>query len=87
VAFRKKQGFTIPVENWLATRWSSSLRQLAEGSLLEDEGWMRKGAVREAVSEGIERQWIPTQLWYLLVLEQWLRVHPRGVNSLQTVER
>jgi hypothetical protein len=38
------------------------------GSLLEDEGWMRKGAVRDAVSEGIERQWIPTQLWYLLVL-------------------
>jgi asparagine synthase (glutamine-hydrolysing) len=86
VAFRKKQGFTVPVENWLATRWSSSLRQLAEGSLLEDEGWMRKGAVRDAVSEGIERQWIPTQLWYLLVLEQWLRKHPRGVSSLPTVD-
>jgi asparagine synthase (glutamine-hydrolysing) len=86
VAFRKKQGFTVPVENWLATRWSSSLRQLTEGSLLEDEGWIRKGAVRDAVSEGIERQWIPTQLWYLLVLEQWLRKHPRAVDSPSTVD-
>jgi asparagine synthase (glutamine-hydrolysing) len=86
VAFRKKQGFTVPVENWLATRWSSSLRELAEASILDDEGWIRKGAVRHAVAEGIDRQWIPTQLWYLLVLEQWLRKHPRAVNSLSTVD-
>ena len=42
--------------------------------------------VQAAVSGGIERQWIPTQLWYLLVLEQWLRKHPTRVNSLQTVD-
>jgi asparagine synthase (glutamine-hydrolysing) len=80
VATRKKQGFTIPVENWLATRWRSTLQEFAEGSLLEDQGWVRPGAVRNAVREGVQRERIPLQLWYLLVLEHWLRKQPARVR-------
>jgi asparagine synthase (glutamine-hydrolysing) len=73
VAFRKKQGFTVPVEQWLATRWKSILEEMAQDSLLEREGWLSPGRLSPAVQEGIGRGSIPTQLWYLLVLEHWRR--------------
>jgi asparagine synthase (glutamine-hydrolysing) len=73
VATRKKQGFTIPVERWLATRWKGALEQMAGESLLEQQGWMRRGALKAPVAEGVRNGWCPSQLWYLLVLEYWLR--------------
>jgi len=85
VAFRKKRGFTIPVETWLAMHWSSSLEQLAEGSLLEKEGWVKRGALRQVVRGLAGRQSMPTQLWYLLVFEHWLRKHSKGVDSQPVV--
>jgi len=36
VAFRKKQGFTVPVERWLADRWSAMLDRLGEDTILEE---------------------------------------------------
>jgi asparagine synthase (glutamine-hydrolysing) len=73
VAFRKKQGFTIPVEQWLATRWKCVLGEMAQDSLLEREGWLSPGRLSRAVQEGMGRGSIPTQIWYLLVLEHWRR--------------
>ena len=72
VAFRKKQGFTVPVERWLAGRWSGLLDRLREGSLLEKDGWVRPGALEAPLREALKKQWIPQQLWHLLVLEHWL---------------
>jgi len=72
-AFRKKQGFTIPVEKWLATRWSGALQEIAGGGMLEDDGWIRPGALRGPIQDGIKNQRLPVQLWYLLVLEHWLQ--------------
>jgi asparagine synthase (glutamine-hydrolysing) len=73
VAQRKKQGFTIPVERWLAQRWSQSLEVLREGTALEQGGWIRPGALTPALDDALRRQWVPHQLWYLLLLERWLR--------------
>jgi asparagine synthase (glutamine-hydrolysing) len=73
VASRKKQGFTVPVEQWLATRWSKALRELGRQSVLETGGWISPGTIRSAVEEGIMNRWAPTQLWYLLTLEHWLQ--------------
>ena len=42
-AQRRKQGFVVPVERWLATRWSAMLSRLQEGTILENEGWIARG--------------------------------------------
>jgi asparagine synthase (glutamine-hydrolysing) len=72
VASRKKQGFTVPVERWLATRWSGMLGPLRGETRLEREGWVRPGTLDRAVADGIARGWVPEQIWRLLVLEHWL---------------
>jgi asparagine synthase (glutamine-hydrolysing) len=73
VAFRKKQGFTVPVESWLAGRWSGLLGGLREPTLLEAAGWIRRGSLDAPLRHAAEKQLVPVQLWRLLVLEHWLK--------------
>jgi asparagine synthase (glutamine-hydrolysing) len=73
VARGKKRGFTIPVERWLASKWSAPLRELKHESLLAREGWVHSPALARAVDESLAKGHIPQQLWGALVLEQWLR--------------
>jgi len=75
VAFRPKQGFTIPVEKWLASRWSRRLDDLKNDSLLVRDGWMNGPALSRAVDDAVAAGEMPKQLWYAFVLEQWLRRH------------
>src|SRR6185436_3388616 len=77
VAARRKQGFTIPVEQWLLSRWRPELDQLANGTLLEQQGWIQTGSLRLAVDRAVERRWVPRQLWFLVTLEHWLRANAR----------
>jgi len=72
VANRRKTGFTIPVERWLTGHWANELNTVESGSLLEQEGWLRPGTIRDARrrSNGTE---VPVQLWTVLMLEHWLR--------------
>jgi asparagine synthase (glutamine-hydrolysing) len=71
VADRPKQGFQVPAERWLAREWQSSLETLQGDTLLEQEGWIRKGGLRAEVGHAITAA--PNQLWYLVVLERWLQ--------------
>lgn len=73
VANRKKQGFTIPVERWLLTRWKAALLNLRESSPLERQGWLRKGSLAASVDNAVREGNVPRQLWFLLVLDHWLR--------------
>jgi asparagine synthase (glutamine-hydrolysing) len=75
VAFRKKQGFTIPVEKWLASAWSGQLREMQHDSMLVSEGWMERKPLAAAIDEALRRNEIPKQLWYAFALEHWLRHH------------
>jgi asparagine synthase (glutamine-hydrolysing) len=73
VATRRKQGFTIPVEEWLLTRWRSRLLELSSEPLVERDGWIAKGGFARAIEEGDRQGRAPVQLWSLTVLESWLR--------------
>ena len=82
MAFRKKQGFTVPVESWLADRWSGMLERLKEHTFLEKSGLVRRGSLEAPLRQAAERRWVPQQLWRLLILDRWLekdaerRLHP-----------
>lgn len=73
IASRKKQGFTIPVERWLLNHWSEALDGIGEGCVLEREGWIRPGALQACIAEASQHQSAPRQLWFLVVLEHWMR--------------
>ena len=82
VAARRKQGFTVPVERWLATSWKPQLERLSGGgSLLELEGWIAPGKLGAAVQKAVGRGRAPLQMWSLIVLEQWLQQCGSGVAS------
>jgi asparagine synthase (glutamine-hydrolysing) len=81
IAFRRKQGFTIPVETWLAGRWRDSLERLADGNLLEREGWVRPGSLRPILGPALAAGRVPVQWWRLLVLNRWLERQGGAVSA------
>jgi asparagine synthase (glutamine-hydrolysing) len=79
VASRKKQGFTVPVERWLAGRWRGLMEDLGRGdSILERDGWIAPAALRRPVQDALRDGNIPLQVWRLLVLEHWLSRNSRA---------
>jgi asparagine synthase (glutamine-hydrolysing) len=72
VASRKKQGFAIPVERWLVTRWRSEIEQISRDSCLEREHWLSPGALAALAREAATAGGASMQLWFLLVLEHWM---------------
>jgi asparagine synthase (glutamine-hydrolysing) len=73
VAFRRKQGFTIPLEKWLTSKWSDRLKDLKDGPALVREGWIEAGPLSAAVDEALARGELSKQLLHTLLLENWLR--------------
>ena len=77
VARGSKRGFTIPVEQWIAGSWYQDVSRLFEDSLLEREGWVHSRAILDDLRRSKQRGIAPTRLWYLYVLESWMR-HERN---------
>jgi asparagine synthase (glutamine-hydrolysing) len=73
VAVRRKQGFTVPASKWLAASWKQYLEAAADGSILEENGWLRPGSLREAADAALRKGEGRKQLWYLVVFEFWAR--------------
>jgi asparagine synthase (glutamine-hydrolysing) len=80
VARRPKRGFTVPVERWLTTRWRPHLEVMADSPLLEREGWIRPGVLKQLIQSSFRRRRAPIQFWYLIVLENWFRHNARTVS-------
>jgi asparagine synthase (glutamine-hydrolysing) len=74
ISRRRKTGFTIPVESYLSGSWSDELFSLESGTLLEDQGWIGRGALsRHLALLKSKKIGVAAQLWRLVVLERWLR--------------
>jgi len=79
VARGRKRGFTIPVQRWLVDRWRNTVTKFLRTSLLDQEGWINSRAVLDQLNIAAQNGWAPNQLWYIFVLEAWLR-HERNSN-------
>ncbi len=72
VADRKKRGFTIPIEKWLAQHGQRELRALGSDSAICRQGWIDGAALKACVDDSLAKQSVARQVWYLLVLNAWL---------------
>ena len=77
VAGGRKRGFGIPVQRWLAGRWAGSVRETLKDSILASEGWIRADRALAQLGQAERKGWASNQLWYIFVLESWLR-HERA---------
>ena len=73
VAVGRKRGFSIPVERWLAGRWLPQVEATLRSSRLAAHGWIRPEGVQAELAASARRGWAGLQLWYLFVLESWMR--------------
>ncbi len=69
----KKQGFVIPVQKWLTQHWKQNFLELMSDSLLEKEGWINAKAAIKLLDDSSEKKWAPRQIWFIFVLESWMR--------------
>jgi asparagine synthase (glutamine-hydrolysing) len=76
VATGPKRGFTIPAQQWIAGRWNAQAREAFQDSVLAREGWVRREAVLRELKTTEATAQAPLQLWYLYVLEMWMRREP-----------
>jgi asparagine synthase (glutamine-hydrolysing) len=73
IAAGRKRGFSIPVGRWLVGRWRSCVESTMRESCLAEAGWIRRDAVLAELAAAARRGSAPQQLWYLFVLESWVR--------------
>jgi asparagine synthase (glutamine-hydrolysing) len=73
VAFGEKRGFGVPVQRWISGPRRGEVEQIFSDSVLERDGWIDAKAVLAALRALREGQTAPQQLWYLYVLEEWMR--------------
>lgn len=88
VAEGKKRGFTIPVQRWITGKWRAEVETAFRDSVLEREGWIQTRPVLKWLEESSRKGWAPKQLWYLFVLESWLKNERRtttGSNEMECV--
>jgi asparagine synthase (glutamine-hydrolysing) len=82
VARGRKRGFSVPVQRWITGRWRSALEQALRTSLLDAEGWINSRRALAELEKAACKGWAPKQLWYIFVLESWLR-HERKISETE----
>jgi len=80
VARGRKRGFRIPVQRWLVGKWRERFEEAFHNSELHRAGWIIAPAVLEQLRYAARKPgFAPIQLWYLFVLEHWMRHERRDV--------
>lgn len=73
VASGRKRGFGVPIQRWLVGRWRAQFEETLRDSLLAREGWLNAEGCLAELARAAREGWAPKQLWYVYVLESWLR--------------
>jgi asparagine synthase (glutamine-hydrolysing) len=74
IVYRSKQGFTMPLDRWMAHELRSDITIALGPGGFERRGLVRAPAIRRICSEHFSgRKNHATRLWTLLVLERWFR--------------
>lgn len=81
VARGRKRGFSIPVEAWMARRWHDRVIKAFEDSILVDDRWLRRDAIDRELSAASRSGVASRRLWYLWVLEEWLRAERSSLGA------
>ncbi|HEX5581693.1 MAG TPA: asparagine synthase (glutamine-hydrolyzing) [Gemmatimonadaceae bacterium] len=81
VAGLRKRGFAVPVRTWLTREWRGTVEESFRDSILANEGWTDGPRVLSAFRALPTGSYADKQLWYLFVLEQWLRAERRPVDA------
>lgn len=86
VAYGRKRGFGVPVQRWIAGRWRGAVEESLRDSQLAAQGWIKAGPALARLARAAQSGWGPKQLWYLYVLETWLR-RERALTASGSIER
>ena len=78
VASRKKQGFGIPVQRWMAGQWRPLIKAALQDSILGKEGWISADTALRQLNRVAENGSAPQHLWYIFVLESWMKYERFG---------
>ena len=81
VAAGRKRGFTVPVEEWMATRWRDVVRDSFRDSALASDGWIDAAAVIRTLDDEARSGRVSTRLWYLYVLEEWMKAERQQASA------
>jgi len=73
VARGRKRGFGVPVQRWIAGPWRQAVEDALRDSILEKNGWIRVAPTLAQLASAAQTGWASNQLWYIFVLESWLR--------------
>lgn len=87
VASGRKRGFSIPVQRWLVGRWQTALTESLRTSILDQQGWINSRAVLDRLQVAAEKGWAPNQLWYIFVLESWLRHEQNARTEVDSLKK
>jgi asparagine synthase (glutamine-hydrolysing) len=82
-----KRGFTIPVQRWLAGKWTATVEETFRDSILAKDGWIDADNVIRQLRAASERGLATNHLWYCYVLECWARKASASANDHVAVGR
>ncbi len=69
----RKQGFGVPVQRWLTGKWRKQFVDAMNDSVIEKTGLINAKNAIKLLERSEKGNWAPRQLWFILVLESWLR--------------
>lgn len=77
--YRSKQGFSIPIKNWLKTQLRPLLEDLLSPAAIEDQGVFRMDTIQRLKNEHLAGTANHSHiLWSLMVFEAWRRLWLEG---------